>query len=173
MPSDNPPPARHRRTYAYAVVGCTAVVLIIIGLTALTYSFLKTGEFRTPLVLALPDCKAGMYTKPATEPIDLFDDVGNDAAKRACDGTKGFQGEAVLSSDALTLKIHNSDSSPLVSVHVRLIIKPKFATPFQREYRLTGTIPPLSDGELMTQTNLDPRNVESLSAFVTWVYFEG
>jgi hypothetical protein len=173
MPNNIAPSVRPKRSHIYVAIGCATVLLILVGLIALTYSTLKPRELRVPLVLALPDCKAGVYTKPATAPVDLFDDVGNDAAKRACDGAKGFQGEAVLARNTLILKIHNADSSPLVLAQVRLTLKPKYATAFQREYRLEGRIAPLSDGELRTPTNLDPHDLESMSIFVTWVFFEG
>jgi hypothetical protein len=156
---------------SYILLGCLAVLLAVGAAVALLVSVTRTKELRAPIVLALPNCKGGVYTKPAAEPVDLFDDLGNDAKKRACDGTKGFQGEAILSGSTLTLRIHNSELSPMVFAHVRLILKPKHASSFQRDYRLEGKIAPLGDGEMRTTTNLDSRKLDSFSASVTWVYF--
>ena len=149
------------------------MLLAAVGLVVFAYRTSKPRQLRAPLILALPDCKAGVYSRPTAKPVDLFDDVGNDAAKRACESTRAFQGEALLTGDRLILKIHNSDNSPLVLLHLRLILKPKYATSFQREYRLAGKVDPLSDGEFHVATNLDPETLEAFSAFVTWAYFEG
>lgn len=173
MAADENLTVRSRRPYIYLGLGCLVALAIVITAGFMAYFAFVPRVLLTPLVLALPDCKAGVYMKPPSKPVDLVDDVGNDAAKRACDSTKGFQGEAVLARGSLKLKIHNPDSSPLVDVQVHLVLKPRHAGTYDREYKLEGRIPPFSDGELETTSNLDPRTLQSFSASVTWVYFEG
>ena len=155
----------------YILFGCLAVLITVGAAVAVLVSVSRTKELRAAIVLALPNCKGGVYTKPEAEPVDLFDDLGNDAEERACDGTKGFQGEAILAGSTLTLRIHNSELSPMVFAHVRLILNPEQGSSFQRDYRLAGKIAALGDGELRTTTNLDSRRLDSFSASITWVYF--
>lgn len=161
-----------KRQSVFIAAGCLGGLIVLGGAVAAIYLAVRTKELRAPLLLALPECKGGVYTRPSTQPADIFDDLGNDAAKRACEETRGLQGEALLSSNSLTLRIHNPSNAAIAIARVRLVLKAKNATSFQREYRFQGQVAPLSDGSLVTSTNLDPGTLDSFSASLTWVFFD-
>jgi hypothetical protein len=165
-------PARRKRPASVIFVGCVVFAVLLAGGAVAIYLALKPKELRAPLLIALPNCRAGIYKPPKTTTMDTFDRAADDVQRRACEGSKNLQGTAILSPHTLTLQVHNSDYFPLTSVELRLILTPNYATSYERMYRLEGNVPPLADGELRISTNLEPKNLRSFSPVLTWAWFD-